>query len=453
MPNEPPNQEDVAALRGLLAEYVKKRLKPKLEDIEKGLAKATAPDKKAELEAKRDKLLEEYQPAAWLASAANRAGQLQYVTHVDKFTHPSATGKGGSLAFEARHGAWRDPLVGTWCLGNQLQSDAVGNAAALDVHGLLIIEYQGRTLLARILAGDPAMAAALDDDPERAAMLMNGFAAIAGSGKTPVSHTLTRQVYFPLSGGGYHLLAPLFHTSLVQAVHISLREARFSEKAKEAHQARKDGKSHPVGYSDFPGMVVQAFGGTKPQNISQLNAERHGENWLLPSLPPNWVTKPVRPPMKNGSVFRRIFGNRSEVRELTGHLANLLSSTSYNNKNIRNARAALVDSLCDQLLQFAAELRQLNPGWSADPACRLDMAEALWLDPERAATDEDFAALRGKDEWQEEVASRFGHWLNRRLERLQKGPIKLHMGDDEHAEWKKLLVEALNGVRKELHHG
>jgi len=453
MPNEPPNQEDVAALRGLLAEYVKKRLKPKLDDLDKSLVKAADPDKKAALEAKRDKLLKEYQPAAWLESAAKRARQLQYVTHVDKFTHPSAIGKDGSVAFDARHGAWRDPLVGTWCLGEQVQSDAVGNAAALDVHGLLIVEYQGQTLLARILAGDSAMATALDDDPERAAMLMKGFAAIAGSGKTPVSHTLTRQVYFPLPGGGYHLLAPLFLTSLAHVVYMQMREARFSDETKEARQARKDGKPHPVGYSDFPGLVVQAFGGTKPQNISQLNTERHGENWLLPSLPPTWDSQAARPPLKHRSVFARTFGSRPAVKQAVYELAQFLSSTSHNNKTIRDYRAALVDSICDQLLQFAAEIHQLEPGWSADSACLLDMAEALWLDPERAVADEDFAALRGKGEWQEDVASRFGHWLNRRLERLQKGPIKLHMGDDEHAEWKKLLVEALNGVRKELHHG
>jgi CRISPR-associated protein Csy1 len=54
------------------------------------------------------------------------------------------------------------------------------------------------------------------------------------------------------------------------------------------------------------------------------------------------------------------------------------------NIRIRDKRAELAALIRDEAFQYAAELQQLEPGWSQQPECLLNSAEQCWLDPERA---------------------------------------------------------------------
>lgn len=451
MPHEPPGKgEEPLSLRAAVDDFITGRLQPKLEEVDKKLTKENDPLKAQALEAKRAKLVADYQRGNWLNSAAKRVRQIQHVTHAIKYSHPNA--RGSSLFYMAEKYDRPQGLLGSHCLPKRFMGDVVGNAAALDVYKFLAVEYQGRTLLERVLGGDPDMVAALDDDARTAGDLLENLRSIISSTGGPASHSLARQVYFPLPSGGYHLLAPLFPSSLAHALYKKLAQARFSPESKQARQARRDGKTHPNGYVDFPGLATQTFGGSKPQNISQLNAERHGETWLLPSLPPNWQSPNMRPPLGVESVFPWFFGGRRNVRELVKGLAQFLASTDYNNLAIRRARAARVDQLVDQLMQFAAEVQELEPGWSVEAQCRLNQAERLWLDPGRAATDAEFASAREAGDWQAQVADRFGKWLNARLESSKGGGKKLRMDDAAHDAWAKEMAEALKAFREELAH-
>lgn len=446
MPHEPPDQAEIRAISNLVETFIEARLTPKLEDLDKKLDKESEPDKKQAIEEKREQLLFDYRKEQWLENAAKRVMQVQLVTHALKYTHPEA--RGSSLYVGDQPPVVNKEFLGTHSLGMVRPEDVVGNAAALDVYKFLKLEHRGKPLLGRVCARDPELIAALSENSEKASAWVERFASITGSDKPVASHKLAKQLYFPLSDGGYHLLAPLFPTSLIHTVHTQLREARFSEKTKEARQARRDGKDCPHGYHEYPNLAIQVFGGTKPQNVSQLNSERYGENWLLPSFPPTWHSKTVQPPLSVKTVFGRWFGSRPVVRELTKVLAKFLAGTQYNNVHIRRTRAELVAHLSDELLNFAAELAELPPGWSAAPDCKLNEAEALWLDPTRALNDETFASRYHAGNWKEEVAHRFGNWLNHQLNYHDSLP----MGEAEHTEWKGMLSQTLNMIKTELAH-
>lgn len=464
MAKKPQNKNEAPSLRTVVDGFIRERLAPKLEPLDKkidALRKNLEEEvdfkkreelfqKQENLKAERQRLIQKFERKSWLESAARRASQIKLTTHAPKYAHPNA--KGSSIYVADSSYSGDDALVGTHTLGAKRVDDVVGNAAALDVYKFLKLEHQGKTILKRVLACDPALAAALSDDLEQASGWMESFAAITGSDQPAASHKLAKQLYFPINDHDYHLLAPLFPASLVHAVYTHLHEAAFSEEVKQARKARKDGKPFARGYSEYPDLAVQVFGGSKPQNISQLNSERHGENWLLPSLPPFWRNKPVRPPLRVKTVFRWWFGGRPTVRRLTRVLGRFLASTHYNNVYIRRTRAELVDRLGDELLQFAAELQELPPGWSAGPECRLDQAEALWLDPRRTEQDKTFAAQRNQGEWQAEVASRFGDWLNRQLNYYQMKYNQPLMGEAEHNEWKRVIKKLLKDIREELAH-
>lgn len=425
------------SIKQAIVQFLTDRLQPKLE-------KVTEDDSE-----QRAALLAAYAPKTWIADAARRVGQIQQVTHAIKYTHPDA--RGSSLYSTGNQHA-TDSEVGTHTLGATLAADVVGNAAALDVYKFLNLRVGEHSILALAVVNHPTLSAALSDNAEEAQAWMSAFATLAQAKGETASHKLARQVYWPLGDGNYHLLAPLFPTSLVHGVWKAVREDRFSDEAKAAREARKAGIAHPHGFREYPELAIQSFGGTKPQNISQLNSERYGENYLLPALPPNWQSPAIRPPFTVNSVFDRIFGNRPRVRELVRTLRDFLKSVGrYNNVHIREKRAELTAYLCDEALLYAAELRdaidtrELSAGWTLDERCQLNRAEQLWLDPLRGESDPDFASEYLRDEWPDEICRRFGNWLNARLT-----TEKLPMSAVEAEHWRGVLEKEMRLLRREL---
>lgn len=424
---------DPARLRAEIHTFLSGRLQAKL-DVTKDA------DKQAELRAS-------HVPATWLADAARRASQIQLVTHGLKYTHPDARGSSlnrpGNPAAEAH-------LVGTHSLQGQHEPDVVGNAAALDVYKFLRLEVDGHTLLDLAITGDPALAAALSDDPEEATAWIAAFAALAEPSGPPAAHALAKQIYWPLDDGGYHLLAPLFPSSLTHRVWATINEDRFGEPAKAARAARREKKDHPHGVHEYPDLAVRKFGGTKPQNISQLNSVRRGENHLLAALPPTWQNDPSRPPLRIETIFGPWFSNRRRVRLLAAGLRKYLDSVrnpARNTLEIRQNRAEWVEAIITELFQFAAELHELTPGWSADPDCRLPLEERYWLDPHRALIEPDFAVARAAIDWREANSERFARWLNARLD-TDRTP----MGEAEFEAWRSELDGHLRLLREDLDH-
>ena len=422
-----------AQIRATIAGFLQDRLQPKLDKL------------KDDDDEARQKLIAEHQPASWIADAARRVGQIQQVTHAIKFTHPSADGSSLSSAGNPAAGA---SVVGSHVLGGAAAADVVGNAAALDVYKFLRLSVDGRSLLDRAIGRDPALAEALSEDPDQAAEWMAAFAGLPEPKGRPASHKLAKQIYWPLGDGRYHLLAPLLSSPLAHAVHRRIGEDRFSDDAKAAREARRAGKAHPGGYRDYPNLVIQSFGGSKPQNISQLNSERRGENFLLASVPPIWQSPAIRPPLKTETVFSRYFERRREVRRLSEALRDYLRrvADARNNIRIRETRADLVTDLCGEVLHMAAELRTyLTPGWTAGPECQLNLAEQCWLDPARSQLDDTFATQLRRGDWKDEVCLRFGNWLNARLQ-----TDKTHFGEAESQAWQTALGSEIKLLREEL---
>lgn len=327
--------------------------------------------------------------------------------------------------------------MGSHCLGEDFAGDVVGNAAALDVYKLLKLEHEGQPLLSLLLAEDGDALAALHNNAEQAQSLAAAFTGITRARDGLASHTHGKQLYWlagddPRNDAHFHLLAPLYASSLAHRVYLGIQADRFGEPAKEARQARRDKQLHPGVIREYPQLAVQQLGGTKPQNISQLNSERRGDNYLLASLPPSWQQRDVRLPIRTqeGSIFPA-FGQRPAVAELVRTLRDFLLSGPPPNVHTRNSRDELLTELIDELLLYAAELWAFEPGWSAKPECNLNRAEQLWLDFRRAGQDEVFASEWRRMAWVDEIRERFSNWLNARL------VSKLSVGDVENSYWAK----------------
>lgn len=441
------------AIAALIAEFINNRLADKL-------------DKLAEDDPKREALAAQYQPAVWLADAARRVSQLQLVTHPLKASHPDAR---GSSLFVTPDSLPARQEVGTHCLA-EFASDVVGNAAALDVYKFLKLEHEGQSLLALLQAGDADALVALADDAVQAAAWREAFCSITEPAGGPASHSLAKQIYWPVSPDAFlpdahddshfHLLSVLNSSALSHWLYGRIQAHRFGDEAKAARQARRDGVHHPHGYHDYPLLAEEKKGGTKPQNISQLNSERKGSNYLLASLPPQWDSSTTRPLYGVDSLFVR-FGNLPQVRRLLRELRDYLGKQKpdANNLHIRKRRDAWLDELFTELLQFGAAFSNgLPKGWTADSACRLPPEEQCWLDPYRAEDDADFNRVFQLQGWPTQLAERFARWLNGSLgaERLSKHQLAL--GEAEFDYWRRELAHDLawqvdlDGKRRALDH-
>lgn len=437
--SEAPATGGKAGYRAAISAFLQERLQAKLDKLK--------PD-----DPQRDEVIASFAHDVWLASAAKRVEQIQAVTHSLKPIHPDA--RGTNLYVEPRT---LPPLaeLGSHVLGERFVGDVVGNAAALDVYKLLKLEVNGRSLLTALLEQDADALAALHTDPAQAQALRDAFVSLTQPrAEGPSSHTLAKQLYW-LTGtdacddAHYTLLAPLYATSLAHAVHAQVQEDRFGEANKAARQARRERKMHDGVFHDYPGLAVQNMGGTKPQNISQLNSERRGMNYLLSSLPPQWKVNEQRFPTHADSVFTRYFDTRPLVRQTVKALRHYLESNPNPVKDTRDHRKELVDVLVDEMVAMAAELQHaLPPGWTLnDPRfSKLNDDEQTWLDALRAELPEeaDFANRWLAMEWPDAIGTRFGNWLNARLEG------QLSFSDIEFREWKKELLTDEDGFSQQL---
>lgn len=397
----------VEALSAFIAEYIAGRRQTKLEAFDKEAAKRSDTDS-ATLAAERRDIELRYEPKAWLTDAAKRAGQINLVTHAAKFTHGDS--KSSSIYSEA---VAREGYLGSAALSG-LEPDAVGNAAVMDVAKLLQARVEdGDSLLASFRSGDHRALANFTDDANQLNEWIAGFSHTLIPGK-PVSHMLAKQSYFP-AGEGYHLLSPLFATSLAHVLHQKMAAVRFSEEAKAIWKARSEKMWYPTPLTIFPNSAEMHFGGSNKQNVSYLNSLRGGRIWLLCCQPPQW-TQVEKTPTEVRSIFK--FGEEFD-RKAYGIVQHMLAAIKRPGKNvkIRDDRDECIDQLIDLLFEVSTRLQSEKwQCWTLNCPV-LKSHQQLWLDPWRTKTDEAFRLDREKNDWQDCVAEDFALWLNARLRR------------------------------------
>ena len=440
-------------MSAVIADYINIRKNEKLEKlvkvIEKLKASANPADQqKLELEEKKHRdEQEKFIPANWLEDAAKRAKQLQLTTHAPKFTHSDAKATG---VYQISHQSLSG-LVSTGSLTTH-DIDVVGNAAALDVGKLLQLQSEGKALIDYIIADDITPFKAFATSSEQAKAWIEGFKLAVTVDKVS-SHHLSKQIYWPIDNDvdnpEYHLLSPLYASSLQQPVYDIINNTRFGDKAKEIRDARNKERFSDELVINFPKVAEQHFGGTKPQNISQLNSKRYGKGFLLDAAPPQWETV-KKLPLEVNTIFKGIFSNRAG-KQATG-LRYFLEDKFFEESSmaIRNERANRINNIINLLFDYIDEVHQFEPGWSAQKECRLPIEEKLMLDPARRFYDDEFLYEWDKKKWSEAVAKRFSSWLNYYIAGAKNKSKNLAPGDVEWVQWKRLTDQDLRLLRRDF---
>ncbi|MDF3917798.1 type I-F CRISPR-associated protein Csy1 [Salinicola salarius] len=427
--------------------HVQRRLDNKLAKFE------GRTDAQAKSEIKRAH--EKYVLKSILVKGASSAPGVAIATHIAKATHPDPQVKQvanllidfGSLPSRVEVGSHVLP-------DDESLADATGNgavnSAAYELYLLLDIRFEGRKFSEWLSGMDQDALSAFargmgtDDDSDVYSVLLN-----RKNLKVSTDARL-KQVYWlvgddPADNTGFRLLAPLYATSLTHRFYaqVSPNIWFYGDRNKAARKALRERTAFDGGYTSYPNLAVQKLGGTKPQNISQLNSERGGQSYLLASLPPSWQSRSVYPPMTESF---RSFQRRPEVRRILNDLKRFLESDPPENRHTKNRRDALVALLTDELMLFALDIQALTPGWTIDEHCRLASDEQFWLDPARAELDAEFAAARRQSNWSESISTRAANWLNGRL----NDRSTLNLGDNEHNYWKKKFGLVMEKFRSQV---
>ncbi|ODP97169.1 type I-F CRISPR-associated protein Csy1 [Salinivibrio sp. SS3] len=383
-----------------------KALKAAASEEQVAIANADYAEKAAPIEAK-------YEPIRWITDAARRAKQISLATHCPKFTHGDAKAT-SMLVTEV------DKSESSYLTSYSLTEkaiDAVGNAAAMDVARFLKVTVEGESLISQLQAGHINALKPLTDDVTLLETWRAGF-SLALNDQTLSAHNLIKQTYFPVNEGEYHLLCPLYSSSLAHTLYAKVRATRFGEKVKAIREAKNKQHYHPESLKAFPRTVKQTFGGSKPQNVSQLNSERHGEGFLLHAAPPSYQQQP-EDPSKQTSIFNRRLAYQAShlLHDFRAFLASLTERDRNFATRYRRDHDFILP-LTDVVFDYAARVQQqVSAGWSKgadDKACRLKREHALWLDVYNP--DAQFQREREAQDWLDTVASDFAAWLLRQLE-------------------------------------
>ena len=390
--------------------------------------------KKEKDAAKQLEITAKHEPETWLSDAARRAKQLSFITHAAKYIHGDS--KGSSVEAASSDRGTSDGYISTHSV-SEPPYDVVGNAAALDVGKLLLLEHDGQKLIDTLRRGENAPLLAIAPDADTAQEWADGFLSVLASPE-PSAHKFSKQCYWPVKSDEYHILIPLYATSLAHTLHSTIQHARFSDEAKATRELRRKeeySEQEDIRYLD---IAVQGFGGANKQNISYLNTQRDGKAHLVSCEPPSWQQQ-ATPPLHISSIFHQRF-ERSLYREHIQPLHDFLQRVSdkSNNDRIKKARAQRLDEIVYEILNLAAFIQNLPPGWSKDPACQLKHEEQFWLDPGRSETDEEFRSQRDETDWPAQVAQNFATWLSQKLE-----SETLAFGATEQREFRSLLESEL----------
>lgn len=364
----------------------------------------------------------------WLPNAAKRAGQISMSTHPCTFSHPSARkNKNGYVSSVlAEIDRVEDGYLKT---GNvSVATDALGNAAALDVYKFLTLTMEdGEHLLNHIQQETDLAKALLTIKAADYQDLRSGFLAMIEGATESITSSKIKQVYFPVDDG-YHQLSLLSNSGMIYQLRARLDKLRFSDEVKELRDKKRKNEFSEQGFSEIYGLTTIGYGGTKPQNISVLNNQNGGKAHLLSSLPPSIEKRDVHFPKTD--FFTESFKKYEYANNFKA--LHKLFQTDYNNIKLRDAIDRNLQQIIDLIIEKMWSIRAISQQQFHADTPSLSSVQLTWL-------HDDFADEREKSEqWLNLLITEISAWLTRSYEKvLDKKAIKL--GEAEHLHFAEVI--------------
>jgi len=389
-------------------------------------------------------------------------------THVLRFTHSSSLSDG--LLLEEKTD---DQVLTTSSLKKEVTHDlAHNNGALVTVSRFLALKLSGKLIFDLILSNDYSFFRPFAENQEQLDRWKKGFDNLIETRELKTTDK-AKQIYFPtikvdkkisLEDVEYHLITPLFSSSLAEELFTIVNNLKFGGEQKNIKKQinqnnDQSSKYHPKEKIEIPNLGVQKFGGTQPQNVSMLNKNRSwkanakdkntwGITYLINTEPPTWQSQ-LKPPINKESLFDYL--STTHIHESIQYLREFLLRFERIGLSIKDPKRRVwldnqvkgneenyFNSIIDEVLFYTSSIQSLPSGWSNNKEIKLKPEHQYFLDPYR--DEETFQAKRKATDWQNMVCNDFARWLNRKL----VGKEKVFTPQAEHTRmWKQLFAEVL----------
>lgn len=382
----------------------------------------------------------------WIASKVGNkkisAGKrILKSTHVLKFSHSSSVGAGVNIEKDFPMKPVNNQFLTTDHLAEITHDLAHNNGNLITISRFLFLQYDGKMIYDFILDNDFSF---LEPFSLNKGELESWKVSISNLIEEREIDTalLTKQIYFPLGLNetkNYHLLVPLFSSSLCQEIYSETYEINFDERHKNIRKQEKDSFFHDSASIQFLNLAIQNFGGDYPRNVSMLNANRSGRSFLFNAQPPVWQNQ-LEPPARYASMFNvpaLNYACTDDIASLREMLMNTLDV--YKKPEIMKGLQNWVKSIADEVLTYVSQIQYLEAGWSKDSnLSKHAISHCYLLDVYR--NDDDFQLSRKRNEWQAIVSDNFARWLNQKI----AGKDKRFTPQPEHRKiWKSVFADKL----------
>lgn len=377
---------------------------------------------------------EKFTPSQWIAVEAKNASNVSLdVTHIAKLTHSSARASNFNALKCCVEGQQKVLFV-TDNYTRKLPMDfGYSSAAYSPIAEFLQLDCGGQ-MLGKIICDNPSVLKTYAQDDNQLQLWQEQFNQ-AFNDKEKSSHTLVKQVYFPVSRkNDYHLLIPLVSSSLAQIIYEHTWATR--QKDMLVREARRNNTYSQEIYCMFQQTAILKTTQSKKAhtNVSSLNVKRDGQLILFPAIPPQWQTQ-IKPPIHLKSLFNKQLA--VQAKEPLMELKNIMLAISSNKLSVNLQRKQLIRShlidIADVVFDYAAQIQGLkqHSGWSKES--HLPSHQQYWLDPLRQ--DEEFQTAKATLDWSSDVVVDFSRWINRHIKHKQ-----LSLGMAHEKQWQKLFT-------------
>ncbi len=369
-------------------------------------------------------LKEEYNtPEKFIPKVAKEVKHITCATHPSQFSHPYANqDKNFRITPIVFFGSYSDDgYVRSGNVKSERSIDMYGSAAyATSMKFLALTMSNGMSVLDNIKEGTLEAKAllALSGDSGDKLREQLSFLIQPRSNDAHITSSKIKQVYFPLGENKYHLLSLLTPSPLV--FELKNRLETIKNDAKNKKELIEKGET-TSSFKEIHNLVTLKYGGTQPQNISQLNTENGGISKLLYSAPPTIEDHKLRLPRKN------FFSECLDFKDFKQEFNEIkkLATVSLNNKKQRERRDLLFKEI---VLTISEKLYVVRENIKEIPN-ELKLAQQIWLNKDKTIRAEN------TDNWEDEIINDMAYWIFKNI----KNYYQVELGDTEFTEIKRIL--------------
>lgn len=374
-----------------------------------------------------DTFLNDRDPAdEYLDKLFDRINQISLSTHVSKFTHADNSVAMNALYHpkECQLGLISSDVI----IKDDVDYDFSGNSGVMDAAKMLNkTTAKGDLLINELLCDDFSSLKKYSNNAKQLSSWRNKFNAWS-TAKGVESGNNSKQLLFPISDNfnEYHVISPLFPSSLYNKIHNMIKESKFDKKTRDLRRASLGSSKEVIYHKDIADV---GHNRGKAGIRSYLNSKRGGSTFLLNCSPPSNSNAPYYN-LSSRFSFWNTYSYMDGISESLDHI----SSMTIDSDDFHEA----IDLIIDQWVQLVYSIR-LNK-------------QPSWTDESEIKPEEKYLLDSGYNEepnerWMKDIADSYALWLNNALNKRIKS---IHFGEEHAILWSSKIIELkLTGARHE----